>query len=283
MFGYIKPDTGDLKVREHELYKAAYCGLCRAQRKYTGLLSSLFLSYDFVFLYFLRAEILSVPTTFKSRRASFFRRDMRNVACENEQLVYCACAAAMLEYYKIKDDLHDERFLRRVASALLLPVVRHGLKKARKRMSLPEEELKLLLKLQDEIETDPSCAPGRAAEPSSGIFALFSSYGIDDELLGMCAKKIGSEVGIWLYLTDAADDLEADLKNRSFNPFAASPLRRDDLLFALDNHCERAELILRKLPVYDPGYRAILMNILTRGLHTEGQRVLNKETKQTHG
>ena len=54
MFGYIKPDIPHLKVVDYELYKASYCGLCKAMGKKTGCLSSLTLSYDFAFLAFMR-------------------------------------------------------------------------------------------------------------------------------------------------------------------------------------------------------------------------------------
>ena len=37
MFGYVKPVVGELLVKEHEFYKATYCGICRAMKKHTGL------------------------------------------------------------------------------------------------------------------------------------------------------------------------------------------------------------------------------------------------------
>ena len=45
MFGYVKPAYGELRVREHELYKAYYCGLCRAMGRTTGQLSRFSLNY----------------------------------------------------------------------------------------------------------------------------------------------------------------------------------------------------------------------------------------------
>ena len=50
MFGYVKPVVGEMLVREHEFYKATYCGICRAMKKHTGTLSRVTLSYDSVFL-----------------------------------------------------------------------------------------------------------------------------------------------------------------------------------------------------------------------------------------
>ena len=284
MFGYIKPDVPDLRVREHELYKAVYCGLCRAQRKTTGLLSSLFLSYDFVFLYLLRAELTHTPTTFHARRISFFHRDMHNVADRNGELDYCARAAALLNYYKVKDDLKDEGAGKRAAARLLLPIVSHARKKAKKNASLPEEQLSSYLKIQDEIEKEKNAGPDRAAEMSGAIFALFSSFGIKDDMLAFASERIGKSIGCWLYLTDAADDLEKDRKKKRFNPFSDKEPDKNDLLCALDDHCESAEMMLRRIPAYDNGYRALLYNILMRGLHNTAEKaIFHKEQKQKNG
>ena len=48
MFGYIKPHSPELKVREDAYYRGVYCGLCRAMGRCTGCLSRFTLSYDFV-------------------------------------------------------------------------------------------------------------------------------------------------------------------------------------------------------------------------------------------
>ena len=36
MFGYIRPLVGEMKVRENEMFRAVYCGLCRSMGKHTG-------------------------------------------------------------------------------------------------------------------------------------------------------------------------------------------------------------------------------------------------------
>ena len=39
MFGYVRPYKPELKVREYEMFRAAYCGLCWAlKEKYGGLM-----------------------------------------------------------------------------------------------------------------------------------------------------------------------------------------------------------------------------------------------------
>ena len=46
MFGYLQPFKDELKVREYEAYKSAYCGLCRRLGRDYGIISRLTLSYD---------------------------------------------------------------------------------------------------------------------------------------------------------------------------------------------------------------------------------------------
>ncbi|MFR4142908.1 MAG: DUF5685 family protein [[Clostridium] leptum] len=50
MFGYIRPNKPELLVKEYDLYKSAYCGLCKRMGKDYGRLSRLALSYDGTFL-----------------------------------------------------------------------------------------------------------------------------------------------------------------------------------------------------------------------------------------
>lgn len=54
MFGYVRIDKGELKVKEYEAYRGIYCSLCRALSKRYGLFSRLILSYDMTFLAMVR-------------------------------------------------------------------------------------------------------------------------------------------------------------------------------------------------------------------------------------
>lgn len=50
MFGYVRPVRDELKCRDFDLYRAAYCGLCRCMKERCGWTSTWFLNYDFTFL-----------------------------------------------------------------------------------------------------------------------------------------------------------------------------------------------------------------------------------------
>ena len=68
MFGYVKPDIPELKVKDNELYKATYCGLCKTMGKCTGCISRLTLNYDFVFLALVRMVLENVKGNVRMRR-----------------------------------------------------------------------------------------------------------------------------------------------------------------------------------------------------------------------
>ena len=49
MFGYVRPQKSELRVREYEAYRAVYCSLCRQLGKSYGMFARMTLSYDCTF------------------------------------------------------------------------------------------------------------------------------------------------------------------------------------------------------------------------------------------
>ena len=96
-------------VREHEFYKATYCGICRAMKKHTGALSNVTLSYDSVFLALVR--MLYIPDSdfvAEQKRCIAHPLKKRPMLKENAAIEYTARAFAILTYYKMRDDISDE-------------------------------------------------------------------------------------------------------------------------------------------------------------------------------
>ena len=50
MFGYVHINKDELKIREYNVYKSYYCGLCKALGKRYNQLVRLGLSFDMTFL-----------------------------------------------------------------------------------------------------------------------------------------------------------------------------------------------------------------------------------------
>ncbi len=214
----MKPDVGELLVKEHEFYKATYCGICRAMKKHTGFLSNMTLSYDSVILALVRMNSLpDSEISAKMRRCGAHPLKKRCILDENEALRFTAKAFAILTYYKLKDDKLDrERFLKRMLAALASPVMN----RAKKKSGEPTMEALIAEKLSGinrlEEEKCPSIdEPARLfGELLGGLFA----YGFDGEVKTV-NYHFGLSLGKFIYAADAAEDYEKDRASGSYNPY----------------------------------------------------------------
>lgn len=219
MFGYIRTDTPEMRVRENEYYRAVYCGLCRTQGKCTGQCSRFTLNYDFVFLALLRLAIAGEQPEIKKGRCMAHPFRKRAYIAHCEPLAYCAYAAAILTYGKIADDLNDEKGFKKLKARLARPLASGMRRKALKNYAELDKLVSDGLKKLSEIEKQRLTSVDIPADAFGEILADIVSFGLEgkDEKI---MRNIGRHIGRWIYIVDAADDLEEDIKKQRFNPFA---------------------------------------------------------------
>lgn len=218
MFGYVKTDKGELKVKEYELYKGLYCSLCRHLGKNYGVFSRLILSYDMTFLVLVRLCERGIAPNFKSGRCPFNPVKRCNYCTNADEEYDFVCAAAILMfYYKVKDNIEDSRFFKKLFFYLLLPFAFFKRKKAKRLFPELDSIIKNATDKQRETENSNTSSPDKAAHASADALGKIFSLGFEEN--GAKLYRFGYFVGRWVYLIDAADDVESDLKNRSFNVF----------------------------------------------------------------
>ncbi|MBR6676266.1 MAG: hypothetical protein IKL24_02930 [Clostridia bacterium] len=278
MFGYIKPFVPDLRVREHELYRAVYCGLCRSMGRHTGCASRLTLSYDFAFLAAFRLAIES-PDGLNVRvtrcMASPLKR--RPIMDDNPVLAYCAAAAAILTREKVRDDLNDSRGASKMKARLLWPAAVRMAKKAKKQgVPLPEDEITESLAALDELEKENCPSVDRCADCFGRLLAHVFSLGLSggDKT---AAAAFGHSIGRVIYVLDAADDLENDKKSGSFNPLNLEPISPEALSASVRLELSKAVGALNLLDLNGmTEARELVYNIVYEGLPKEADRIFNK-------
>ena len=113
MFGYVKPMESELLVREYELYRSVYCGVCRSLRKETGFFSSLFLSYDAAFLAVCRMLLGENALSCKKKACIVHPFKKRSCLVGNPEISYAARVYAVLSYEKLRDTLKDGNFFKK--------------------------------------------------------------------------------------------------------------------------------------------------------------------------
>lgn len=219
MFGYVRAHSAELKVKEYEAYRGVYCGLCRSMGKCTGQCSRMTLSYDFAFLALLRICFTGERVEFEQRRCIVHPLKKRSMMKRSDTLEYCARAAAILNYHKIKDDLSDERGLKKLRAIAALPFVAHARKKAL-RSGLSELDASIHAKLCElsDIEAQRLLSVDAPATVFGEILALICAHGLDGSDARIAAQ-LGRGVGKWIYSVDALDDMQGDAKHSRYNPF----------------------------------------------------------------
>lgn len=218
MLGYVRVNKPELKVKEYELYKGLYCSLCKAMGKHFGLLSRLTLSYDITFLVLVRLCFSSCVPDFKSGRCSFNPMKKCNY-CQGsgEEFRYASAVSMMMFYHKVKDNISDGNIFKRLIMYLILPWAYFKNKKAEKMYPEVSKIIAGAMKNQAETERENTADTDKAAHESADALGKVVSYGFDDKEESV--YRFGYGVGKWVYLTDAADDIKKDLKNKSFNVY----------------------------------------------------------------
>ena len=280
MFGYVRISKPELKVKEYELYKAVYCSLCKRLGKSYGVLSRLTLSYDFTFLALLNMSLKDGCDGFTKKRCAFNPLKKCNY-CKNDDAIKMPAAAAMiLLYFKIKDNIADENGFKKLGFSLLKPTFSGAYKKAAKEYPEIDNLVREYIKEQSDLENTGCFDLDRAADPSSKMLAGLLERCSDDTTQKRILNRLGYCVGRYIYLLDAACDLEEDTKKMRYNPILV-PFEVENsqhikehiepqLYFCINEAARAFELLDIKK------YKSILGNIIYLGLEETFKKELNK-------
>ena len=272
MFGYVKPQNSELLVREYDFYRAVYCGICRSMKKHTGCLSNVTLSYDSVFLALVRMLYLE-DSEFSSGMYRCIAHPMKKRCMLNENAAteYTARAFAILTYYKLADDISDERGAKRFAVGLTRPILSSAKSKANL-PALAETVRKKLLEIteHERAKTVSIDAPATCfGELLGEVFA----EGLDESDRRV-PYAVGYHLGKFIYCADAAEDYEKDRQSGSYNPYVlgygAQPLtdqNRETIKCAILLECKKLEAAVNLLPFGNRRtIESIINNIIYLGI-----------------
>ena len=285
MYGYLRIHTPELKVREQEYYRAVYCGLCRTMGTCTGQCSRMTLSYDFTLFALARMALTGETVTFKHRRCIAHPLRKRPMAESTPALRLCAYASAILAHHKVKDDLRDERGLKRTAATVVSPFTSSMRRRAVKQ-GYGDMDRGVCLAMQELGELETARLPS-VDEPATLFGELMGktlAYGLEGNTAKL-AHAMGLHLGRFVYILDAADDYAEDMEKGRYNPLAClygdpsmtvlSDHKRQELKIALLNELTELERAFDLLDTADhPDLRGVLSNILYEGLPRQVERVL---------
>ena len=125
----MRPDRGELKCREFDDYQAVYCGLCRALGQRYGILARSLLQYDFVFLAMLFAQPGASVRT-EIHRCPICPLRKKRMYTGHPELDRAADQMVILAWWKLRDTVEDESFLRGLPARVLSRLLRRDYRRA---------------------------------------------------------------------------------------------------------------------------------------------------------
>ena len=279
MFGYIRAETEELKVREYTRYRGYYCGLCRSLSRQYGLGGRLTLTYDMTFLVLLLSSLYEEREE-AAKRACIVHPFRRNLQITTEASAYGADLNLILSYEKLQDDWQDEKKKTSAAAAFILK--RRAKKACRKypeKARAVKEELRELFRLEQSHSNSLDAVSGCFGRLMAELFA----YRHDE--WENTLRELGHHMGRFIYLADAWEDYEKDTAEGCYNVLSEihedDPEERKELVNALlTEEMGLATKAFEFLPLErDAG---ILRNILYAGCFSRLKQAEAKK-KQTTG
>ena len=303
MFGYVTVNRPELKVRDLELYRSYYCGLCAQLHRRYGRRGQILLSYDCTFL------ILLLTGAYEPEEGQRMGRCIVHPAVvhretSNRFTEYAADMNVLLSYLKAEDDWRDDRSQ---SAKLLAMLLRADYLKLKERYPGQEkavrENVRKLQREEQRLMRRKSAAEGGKGSQASGdtvtqiLLRLDRMAGYTGAFFGeLCApyqdpwaedlRRTGFYLGKFIYLMDAYDDMEKDRAGGNCNVLldlrAARPDDFEDqvrqiLLDTAACYCRAFE----RLPIVKDV--ELLRNILYSGIWVRFHQIREEKRKGTYG
>jgi len=217
MYGYVRPPLGTLSEEEQRRFRAVYCGLCRELGERYGLPARMILNYDFTYL----AVLLSDGTegeadAFRCPRHPLKKQAVRRGGASME---IAADESVILAYWQLRDGVEDHGFHRGLKYRAGAKALRRAYAKAAKARPGFDQAVRKQLQKLSALERERSPAMDAAADAFATLLAGAAGEAenpVRRRVLGQLLYHLGR----WIYLVDAADDLQKDARSGNYNPVA---------------------------------------------------------------
>lgn len=212
MFGYIIVNKAEMKFKEFDVYHSYYCGLCRKLKEKYGAVGQLTLSYDMTFLLMLLSGLYE-PETQESNCKCIAHPFEQHPTRINMFTDYIADMNVLFSYYKCRDDWEDEK---KVLQLIYGKMLEGKTKKAREIYMDKFRKIDMLMHNMSEAEKSGKTD----IDTMAGLFGQIMIQIVvckEDEWTENLTR-FAFYLGKFIYLMDAYEDIETDIRKGTFNP-----------------------------------------------------------------
>ena len=276
MFGYVRINKMDLTFREYEHYKAYYCGLCKYLKRNHTELSRMTINYDITFQIVLLSSIYQ-PSAQVFHEKCIVDPVKKKKHIINEITEYAASMNILLAYYKLEDDVNDEGDIK---SRLVRRAYRKSFKTAYDKYPQKADFIKACLGELRSLEEDQSTSIDQTSNCFARLLEEIFDYK-DDEYRDRL-RKVGFNIGKYIYIMDAYEDLDQDLEKGRYNPFSSYKDDREGLKVKVDKligmTLARLEEAILNLDI--KVNKSIIDNIIYSGVYLRYKGLINGADKK---
>ncbi len=216
MFGYILPERAHLYIKDFDLYRNFYCGICKSMGRQFGQKTRFSINYDITFLTIVVHNFLGVDVSYETLKCITkpFNKSKQMVK-ENELTDKMSAINVILCYYKVLDDCIDGNKTSR-------KVLAKSLKKAKNKASLQVPGVEEIIAKRYEnlraLEGNKETSIDKVADEFASMMGEICDFVVGEKKQDNFTK-LCYNVGKWIYLIDALDDFDDDLKTNDYNLF----------------------------------------------------------------
>ncbi|MDE6472574.1 MAG: hypothetical protein K2L52_06060, partial [Clostridia bacterium] len=192
--------------------------------------------------------------------------------------------STILAHYKCVDDAHDEKSVsKKLADAF---VIKRRYKKAKKLFPDFDKFLSERYAELARLENEKCPSPDKVAHPFAEIMVEIGGLVFEDNYQEPL-KNLMYNLGKWIYICDAIDDIDDDFKKKGYNVFLQNYDYKDKATF-LQEKQEVLEFVLMSaynaiLDDFDKiqvkKYEGILTNIIWYGMLNNTKELLRRSEK----
>lgn len=240
MFGYVMPVKCEMRVRDFEAYRASYCGVCKELGRRYGVFSRLLLNYDLVLLALL-ADALSGEEGDMRREGCFVNPVAKRATLHDTAgLALAGDGLILLSYHKLRDNLADEGFFRRLGIRFSQPYLSLKYRRAAGRRPELAQMVAAQMAAQMALEQSALADVDAACEPTGRMCEALFAAAAQNEAQRPVLARLGLFAGQIVYLLDAAEDYEEDTQKNRYNVFVCAGMNKEQAVEAARRRCRMA-------------------------------------------
>jgi len=281
MFGYVAANHKELEATDAAFYRSVYCGVCRSLQLRYGLKGRIILNYDLAFLALLLLALYDEQPSHAEQRRCLTHPFTRQTQLRSPFCDYAADMTVLLGYYKACDDWQDDKNpAKQLLARQLKPHLPQLEAQYPRQCAATAAYIRDLAEAEARGESDLDYLAGITGTALAELFVP------TEDAWSATLRRFGFFLGKFIYLMDAAEDLDKDTKKGSFNPLIAYQSREDYAAFRADlltSTLAEAAACFERLPIVE--HAEILRHILYSGiwLHYDRLTAAERKEQEKHG